>query len=89
MTRFFIRAKGQEAFIEAETLSDTYVTFVKETPIEALGLILLGHTEYFPKNQIPADARPTRVTIPLVKAGIWTEEEAKDFNESICGKRII
>jgi len=89
MPRFFIRTKEQEAFVEADTLQDAYVIFVKETPIELLGLILIGYTEYFPRSNIPADAKPTRVSIPLVKAGIWSEEEAKDFNERLCGKRII
>lgn len=89
--RFFIRTKNQEGFVEAENLQDAFVHFVKETPIELLGTILIGHTEYFPtgKNSIPEAARAIRVTIPLVKAGIWTEEEAEDFNEAFIGTRIV
>lgn len=87
--RFFIRTKDQEAFVEANNSQDAFVIFVKETPIELLGLILIGHTEYFPKGNVPEEAKATRASIPLVKAGIWSEEEAKDFNEGICGKRII
>jgi len=87
--RFFIRTKNQEGFVEAENLQDAFVQFVKETPLELLGVILIGHTEYFIGNNIPAEARAIRVTIPLVKAGIWTEEEAKNFNEAFMGARIV
>lgn len=91
MERFFIRTKDQEGFVESEDLQSAFVQFVKETPLELLGAILIGHTEYFPagENSIPEDARAIRVTIPLVKAGIWTEEQAKDFNESFMGERIV
>ncbi len=89
MNRFFIRTKDQEAFVEAENLQDAFVQFVKETPLELLGTILIGHTEYFIKDNIPEEARAIRVTIPLVKAGIWTEEEAKNFNEAFMGTRIV
>lgn len=87
--RWFIRTKDQEAFVEAETLPNAFVKFVQETPLELLGVILIGHTEYFIGDNIPEEARATRVTIPLVKAGIWTEEEAKDFNETFMGTRIV
>jgi len=87
--RFFIRTKDQEGFIEAENLQDAFVHFVRETPLELLGAILIGHTEYFIRDNIPPEARAIRVTIPLVKAGIWTEEEAKDFNEAFMGTRIV
>lgn len=87
--RFFIRTRSQEGFVEAETLSDAFVKFVQETPLELLGVILIGHTEYFLGKDIPEEARATRVTIPLVKAGIWMEEEAKDFNEAFMGTRIV
>jgi len=89
MNRYFIRTKDQEGFVEAENLQDAFVQFVKETPLELLGAILIGHTEYFPTDNIPEDARAIRVTIPLVKASIWTEEEAKNFNEAFMGVRII
>ena len=87
--RFFIRTKEQEGFVEAETLQDAFVLFVEQTPISQLGLLLLGHTEYFPYGVVPGESVGCRVTIPLVKAGIWSEEQAKDFNEEICGERIV
>ena len=87
--RFFIRTKDQEGFVEAENLQDAFVQFVKETPIELLGAILIGHTDYFLKDSIPEEARAIRATIPLVKAGIWTEGKAKDFNETFMGTRIV
>ena len=89
MNRYFIKTKDQEAFVEAENLQDAFVQFVKETPIELLGAILIGHTEYFIGDDIPGEACAIRVTIPLVKAGIWTEDEAKDFNESFMGTRVV
>lgn len=87
--RFFIRTKDQEAFVEGKDLKQAFVEFVKQTPLEQLGVILLGHTEYFPSNHIPEDTIGIRVSIPLVEAGIWTEEEAKDFNETLIGERIV
>jgi len=89
MPRFFIRTKEQEAFVEAGNLKVAFVEFVNQTPLELLGAILIGHTEYFPKNVIPGDAIAIRTTIPLVKAGIWSEEQAKDFNEAFMGERIV
>ena len=89
MNRFFIRTKDQEGFVEADNLQDAFVEFVKQTPLELLGAILIGHTEYFTRNGIPGEAVAIRTTIPLVKAGIWSEEQAKDFNESFVGKRIV
>lgn len=87
--RWFIRGKGSEGYAEADNIQDAFVEYVRDNPVESLGLIIFGHTEYFPKDNVPEEAVATRTTIPLVKAGIWTEEEAKDFNEEICGKRII
>lgn len=89
MPRFFIKAKGQEAFVDAPSLQEAFVAFVRQTPLDQLGAILIGHSEYFILDAIPEESIATRVTIPLVKASIWTEEEAKDFNEAICGERII
>ena len=89
MVRFFIRTKDQEAFVEADNLQDAFDKFVEETPLEKLGAILIGHTEYFLTDNIPGEARAIRVTIPLVRMGKWSEEEAKDFNESFMGTRIV
>lgn len=87
--KWFIRGKDTEGFIECDDLNDAFVEYVKEMPLEFLGLILLGHSEYFPKDFIPPEAKAVRTTIPLVKAGILTEDEAMDINEKVCGKRII
>ena len=89
MTNYFIRGKEAEGCVEAETLPEAFVVFVKDNPVETLGLLLIGNTEYFLPDEVPESAIATRTTIPLVKASIWTEEEAMDFNEGICGKRII
>lgn len=86
---WFVRGKEAEGYVECESLQDAFVEFVKDQPIESLGLIIFGHKEYFPKDNIPPEAIATRTTIPLVKAGIWTETQAMDFNENVCGKRII
>ena len=89
MPRFFIRTKDQEAFVESETLQEAFVAFVKQTPLDKLGTILIGHIEYFIHGEIPDESIAIRVSIPLVEAGIWTEEQAKDFNEALIGERII
>lgn len=89
MRTFFIRTKDQEGFIEAVSLKEAFVVFVKQTPLEQLGLILIGHSEFFVNGELPDESIAVRVTIPLVEAGIWTEEKAKDFNEELIGKRII
>lgn len=89
MARYFIRTKDQEAFVEAENLQDAFDKFVQETPLEKLGAVLIGHTEYFISDNIPGEARAIRATIPLVRVGIWSDEEAKDFNEGFMGTRIV
>ena len=86
---YFIRTKDQEAFVEADSLQDAFDKLIEETPLEKLGTILIGHTEYFLRDNIPEEARAIRVTIPLVRTGKWTKEEAKDFNESFMGTRIV
>ena len=86
---FFIRTKNQEAIVEADTLQEAFVIFVQQTPFELLGMILIGHNEYFPQDSIPGGAKATRTTIPLVKANIISEEEAKDINEKFMGVRIV
>lgn len=80
--RYFVRTKGQDAFVESETLKEAFVRFVEETPLELLGAILIAHTEYFPQDNVPADAIAIRTTIPLVEAGIWTREQAQAFDEA-------
>lgn len=87
--KFFIRTKDQEGFVESENLQDAFDKFVEETPLEKLGAILIGHTEYFMGDNIPSEARAIRTTIPLVRIGKWSEEEAKDFNEAFMGTRIV
>lgn len=89
ITQFFIRTKNQEAFVQASSMGEAFVHFVKETAINDLGAILIGHTEYFPRNQVPSEAIGIRVTIPLVLAGIWTKEQAEDLNEMLIGSRIV
>ena len=87
--RYFIRAKGKEGYIEANTLENAFIEFVKRVDLEDLGMIIYGHTEYFPSANMPEDTIPIRVTLPLVKAGIFTEEEAMDCNEAFCGERFV
>ena len=89
MNRYFIRTKEQEAFVEAENFQDAFDEFVKKTPLEQLGTILIGHSEYFIGDDIPEEARAIRVTIPLVRTGIWSEKKARDFNENFMGTRIV
>lgn len=89
MSRFFIRTKDQEGFVEANTLEEAFTELVKDTPLEKLGMVLLGHTEYFPHGAVPEECIACRTTVHLVKAGIITEEQAMDINESFMGERIV
>ena len=89
MATFFIRTKDQEAFVETENLQDAFDKFIQETPLDKLGAILIAHTEYFMMDNILGEAVAIRTTIPLVRLGIWSEEEAKDFNEAFMGTRIV
>lgn len=89
MIMYFIRTKDEEGFIEANTLEEAFTELVKATPLENLGMVLLGHTEYFPRDAVPEECIACRTTIHLVKAGIITEEQAMDINESFMGERIV
>tara|TARA_Y100000310_G_C20151225_1_gene564814 strand:- start:152 stop:421 length:270 start_codon:yes stop_codon:yes gene_type:complete len=81
MGRYFIRTKDQEGFVEAESIREAFDEFVLETPLEKLGVILIGHIEYFSRGHIPDDAWITKVTAPLARLGIWSKEDVADFNE--------
>ncbi len=89
--RYFIRAMDQEGYVEASSLDEAFIKFVEETPLPKLGAMLIGHTEWFATGDvnIPDGAIGIRTTIPLVNAGIWTEEQAMDFNQRLVGKRIV
>lgn len=87
--KWFIRGKEAEGFVEAKTIHDAFDEFVRSEPEETLGLLLLGSHEYFLKDNLPESVIGIRTTIPLVRTGKWSEEQAMDFNEHICGKRIV
>ena len=86
---WFIRGKDFEGFVDSPTLKEAFVAVVKAQPLSTLGLVLIGSSDYFLSGTVPPEAIAIRVLIPLVEAGIWTEEQAKDFNEGICVERII
>jgi hypothetical protein len=88
--RWFIRAKSAEGFVEADTRKEAFTTFVKENPIASLGLVIVSNEKYFLSlSELPETAVSVRTTKALVDAGIWTEDEAMDFNEEIIGKRLV